>query len=72
MMSFGTYLTGRLLLREDGDGNIALQTSLDVIQCIVNGIKSLLSDGEQLSSIPGASILHIACVANVHRNSSRG
>ena len=57
-----------LLLREDGEGNIALHTarvqksSLVVMQYLVNGIKPLLSDGEQLSSMPGASILHIACV----------
>ena len=54
-----------LLLREDGEGHIALhtarvhQTSLDVMQYVVNGIKSLLSDGEQLSSMPGANVLHI-------------
>jgi len=57
----------RLLLREDGDGNIALleaarRSKLDVVQYLVDRIKPLLSDGKQLPSMPGASILHIACV----------
>jgi len=56
-----------LLLKEDGDGNIALReasrrSKLHVIRYLVDSTKPLLSDGEQLSSLPGASILHIACV----------
>jgi hypothetical protein len=56
-----------LLLREDGNKRIALREAVrlrlpnEVVHYLLDGIKSLLSEGAQVPSIPGANILHVAC-----------
>jgi len=59
-----------LLLREDGNKRIALHEAVqlrlphEVLHYLLDGIKSLLSEGAQVPSIPGANILHVACAYN--------